>query len=327
MSIATKHLELIDDCKRDIIEGAPGGLTLFFDKEGTPGHPFVTSVDIYQHGETFTMVINYRKDKPEAKLSDVFPVEEGVEDKLAGFRFLEGLRGMPLDCVAVLVAGLYQEAYDAEMEAKFQAALELGADQAGGITLYSIMCEPGYQSSKAVADPEAFKGYLTANWNHIDKELGDWLEESDAYESGFWSDEWIDCIECGGLVRITGDSYSWRMYGKSTEDGTVCGDCLKKDIPAYLEELEGQSRTGITIDIDPAQHGYVKVNTSSFENGWHPGQTDDPKAMSKTLMLNGIHRFLWDISGVGQFDVSFDLYIHEEIKDELEKVRKLLGLE
>lgn len=321
MSIATRHLELIDDCKRDIVEGAPGGLTLHFDKEGTPGHPFVTSVDIYQNGETFTMVVNYRKDKPEAKLADVFPVEEGTEDKLAEFRFLEGLKGMPLDCVAVLVAGIYQEAYDVEMEAKLQALIETGE-----ITLYSTMCEPGYHCSAALANPEAFKGYLAANWNNIDKALGDWLEEESDYESGFWSDEWTACIECDGLVRIQPDSYSWRLYGKNTDCGTVCGDCLKKDIPAYLEELEGQSSKGITIEIDPAQHGYVKVNDSQFENGWHPGQNDDPGTMSKTLRLNGVHRFLWDISGVGQFDVRFDLYLHEEIKDDLTRVRELLGL-
>lgn len=69
----------------------------------------------------------------------------------------------------------------------------------------------------------------------------------------------------------------------------------------------------------------MKVNDSQFENGWHPGQNDDPKAMSQLLRLNGIHRFLWDVSGVGQFDVRFDLYIHEEIKDELDKARQLLA--
>ena len=81
----------------------------------------------------------------------------------------------------------------------------------------------------------------------------------------------------------------------------------------------------VGVDLDPAQHGYVKVNDSQFENGWHPGQNDDPKAMSQLLRLNGIHRFLWDVSGVGQFDVRFDLYIHEEIKDELDKARQLLA--
>ena len=325
MSIATRYLELIDDCKRDILEGAPGGLTLNFDKEGTPGHPKVVSVDLFEENGAYLMQFKVKSGVTLTSSLDVFPVEEGQEDKLAEFRRGAELRGMPLDCVATLVASLYQEAYDVEMEAKLQAALELGCDQMGGITLYSTMCEPGYRSSKAVADPEAFKGYLVANWNNIDKALGDWLEEESDYESGFWSDEWTDCIECGGLVRTQADSYSWRMYGKNTDCGTVCGDCLKKDIPAYLEELEGQSGRGITIDLDPAQHGYVKVNDSQFENGWHPGQNDDPKAMSQLLRLNGIHRFLWDVSGVGQFDVRFDLYIHEEIKDELDKARQLLA--
>ena len=326
MSSTTRHLELIDDCKRDILEGAPGGLTCSFDKEGTPGHPKVVSVDLFEENDAYIMRF---KAKPSVTITgslDVFPVEGGQEDKLAEFRRGGELRGMPLDCAAVLLAALYQEAYDAEMEAKLQAALELGSDQPGGISLYRTMCEPGYHCSTALANPEAFKGYLVANWNHVDKALGDWLEEESDYESGFWSDEWMDCSECGGLVRCQADSYSWkRYYDEAPEIGIICGDCLKKDIPGYLERLEGQSGKAMTLDLDPTKHSYVKVNDDSYENGWHPGQNDDPKAMSKLLRLNGIHRFLWNISGVGQFDVHFDLYVHETIKDELPRVRQLLA--
>ena len=319
MSITTKILELQDEVKRTLadIEVTDG-------KQVLPlvNHPLLASTTVYREDDLFTFTFE-KAGGGEAPTDEVFPKQEG-RDPIAEYRAPMALVRMPLDGAAVYLAALYREILDAKFQKMFEAALELGAEQAGGISLYPTMCEPGYQSRKAVADPEVFKGYLTANWNHIDRELGDWLEESDAYESGFWSDEWIDCIECGGLIRSSGDSYSWRMYGQTGEDGVVCGDCLKKDIPTYLERLEGRADVGITIPLDPAQHGYVKVNAAAYENGWHPGQDDDPKAMSKTLRLNGVHRFLWDISAVGQFDVHFDLYLHESIQDKLVDVRTVL---
>lgn len=201
-----------------------------------------------------------------------------------------------------------------ELEAQFQVLLE-----GGGIQESSTMCEPGYDKTK--------KGYLLANWNHIDQPLQDWLEAQDY--SLEWSDEWTTCDDCGGLMRTTHNSYGWKMYGRINEDGATCGDCLKKDLPAYLEELEGKSRAALMLDVDPTQHGYILVNHSErdrFQNGWHPGQTDDPTAMSKALRLAGIKRFLWRVPSVGQFDVDFLLYLHEDEKDTLKDARAAVGL-
>jgi hypothetical protein len=67
-----------------------------------------------------------------------------------------------------------------------------------------------------------------------------------------------------------------------------------------------------TIDnIDPEDYGYVK-QSDRYENGWHPGQNDDPKAIAKALREKGYRRFLFQVDNVGQFDLRFSVYIHQE---------------
>ena len=71
---------------------------------------------------------------------------------------------------------------------------------------------------------------------------------------------------------------------------------------------------------------YTYILESESTNRLYIGQTDDPEPMSKTLRLNGVSRFLWTIPSVSQFDLSFNLYIHESIKDSLEEIRDLLKI-
>lgn len=316
MSLVTHILEAQADAEEKL-KAIPENTLEVFPLEG---HPTLTRLEVQR--DLLAYRLTFFKGEDFVTPETVYP--EGLGEALPIYRTDCGFKDLPLEGAATLLSGLYDDIRDAKFQVLFEAALELGADQRGGIDRYLTMCEPGY----AKAD---VKGYLVANWNHVDKELGDWLEESGDYDSGHWSDEWTGCCECGGLVRTQADSYSWKAYYQNDPDcGIVCGDCLKKDIPAYLESLEGKSNNGAVLDVDPAQHGYVKVNApgrhQSFESGWHPGQNADPTEMSKTMKLNGVTRFLWFIDSVGQFDIHFSLYIHEEIKDELEKVRELLGI-
>lgn len=316
MSLVTHILEAQADAEEKL-RAIPEHATEAFPLEG---HPTLTRVEITR--DLLAFRVSFYKGDDLVTPETIYP--EGLGEALPIYRTDSGFKDLPLEGAATVLSGLYDDIRDAKFQALFEAALELGSDQHGGIDRYTVMCEPGY----AKAD---VKGYLVANWNYVDKELADWLEESGDYDSGHWSDEWSSCSECGGLIRTQADSYSWKRYYMEGPDfGFICGDCLKKDIPAYLAEFEGKSKKGITLDVDPTQHGYLRVNRegygTDFESGWHPGQNADPDEMSKTLKLNGIHRFIWMITGVGQFDVHFALYIHEEIKDELPKVRELLSI-
>ena len=204
----------------------------------------------------------------------------------------------------------------------FTAVLDAALDQ-GTIRWYDKMCEPGYAKEGAV--------YLLGNWNNHDQDFQEWLEKEKKAEL-LWEDEWDSCENCGGLIRNTHDSYSWKLYGLRHDCGGItCGDCLKKDLPAYFKLLEGKSTKAVMLDVDPTQHGYVLVNKSDrygdrFQNGWHPGQTDSPDTMSKALRLTGISRFLWRVPSVGQFDVDFVLYLHEDEKDKLQAARAAVGI-
>ena len=190
------------------------------------------------------------------------------------------------------------------------------------IGLFTHYSEPGYD------------GELIAlgNWNdvisydhttktrkvvsNLPTRVGDILEKL-----GFeleWIDKWTNCCDCGGLVRTQGDSYSWtRSYHECTGNGEVsCIDCLQADPESYLSELEGNCDTANTIsEIDPADHGYVKVNEDSYESGYYPGQHDQPQKVAKELEKMGVSRYLFNIDSVGQFESKWSVFVHESEKD------------
>ncbi len=47
----------------------------------------------------------------------------------------------------------------------------------------------------------------------------------------------------------------------------------------------------------------------TFENGWHPGQTDDPKKILAEYQAKFPDKeFLFQVPEVGQFDVMFTIW-------------------
>lgn len=138
-----------------------------------------------------------------------------------------------------------------------------------------------------------------------------------------WDDVWLICEECGKAFRCSGDSYSWTMYGAADESGCYCGDCIKADAEDYLQSLENDPRRCVGISgIDPADYGYVKLNEESYEHGLYGGQRDDPKIIAKLLRDAGVHRFLFMLDSVRQFDLDFSCYVH---KDEYDAAQGVLG--
>lgn len=182
----------------------------------------------------------------------------------------------------------------------------------------------------AYADPHqgAGKGILTANWNEFPRpgdhtfnwsakgrKFGDILERM-GYQLE-WSDQTSRCDHCGGAIQeqphCYGDTAHYAMLG---ECDTVCENCIRKDFTdEYLEGLEDNPRAAVNIaGINPANHGYVRLETG-FENGFHPGQNDNPTAIYGRLCEKYSH-ILFTIDASGQFDVRFSVWHKPEPEEQ-----------
>lgn len=182
------------------------------------------------------------------------------------------------------------------------------------------------------------KGILTANWNHFPRQAAsdshrtaegkaaqefNWSRNpkggarfQDILERmGYkleWSDQTSRCDHCYGAVLEGPDYYGDSAHAAVLGDcSLVCESCIRKDFTEeYLEGLENKSKSAVNIQgIDPAKNGYVKVE-GDFENGFHPGQTDNPKDICKRLEAQGYSRLLFVIDSAGQFDISFSVWCH-----------------
>jgi len=179
--------------------------------------------------------------------------------------------------------------------------------------------EPGYTDPKSGVIAQG-------NWNDISK----WNEATHSFDKldttpgevaaalekiGVeleWCDEWVTCCSCQKIVRCEPNSYGWMRSYWETEDGEVeCVECTQKDPTSYLEHLEGQNNSAMTIEIDLSEHGYKLVD-SKFESGLYGGQAANPKLIAKALEEQNISRFIFVIDHVGQFDMDFSVWIHEE---------------
>ena len=126
-----------------------------------------------------------------------------------------------------------------------------------------------------------------------------------------WCDEWATCDSCQRAVRTQADSYCWTRSYVDSDGEITCEDCTLEDPAEYLESLEGNARAAITLSVDPTDHGYVLAG-DNFEHGFHEGQAADPSKIAQVLEDLGISRFVFNIDSVGQFDMSFSVYVHED---------------
>jgi len=164
-----------------------------------------------------------------------------------------------------------------------------------------IQWAPAY-GERGYSDPE--KAILFGNWNYFSNDVQRMLERY-GYELE-WEDEWTTCSDCGKALRTSADSYGWQpSYFWASDCEMVCIDCL--DVESYLESLEDNPRKALNDHISPEDYGYIKLE-GDFENGFHPGQNDKPTDIYKRLHAAGHKRLLFNIDGVGQFDISFSIW-------------------
>ena len=125
-----------------------------------------------------------------------------------------------------------------------------------------------------------------------------------------WSDCVDTCDDCNKLLNTNPHSYGWQPRYVCSEYGTCCLECL--DPVQHLEGLEGQpNRANNVPDVDPTEHGYFLFE-EGLEHGWHPGQDASPEVIAKAMRKRGIERFLFHIDDIGQFDMKFSVYVHED---------------
>lgn len=188
-----------------------------------------------------------------------------------------------------------------------------GEEYGDGVTVTNVgtgYAEPGYASDAM---------WVTGDWNG---ETGSALFtalEGIGVECE-WLDEWTECQECFRLVRTAANSYGWQASYAWLEDcGPTCHECLVKYGDDALADYLNDAHKAITW-CGPdhlATLGFVRYGEDEYENGWHPGQTDDPAAITATIRETmPEHDIVFLIDSVGQFDMRFSAYVRPARDDD-----------
>lgn len=215
-----------------------------------------------------------------------------------------------------------------------------GESYGDGYTVTNIIigyAERGYGDNESVIvlgdwNPRNVPGATGDRWNSTDPavtmpvRLARSLERVGA--SIEWSDEWYQCGNCYRAVRATGDSYSWRPYFTMVDGEITCADCLRDMGDDALTEHVNNPHSCVTwCDASHVESlGYVKWEAGdehTYENGWHPGQTDDPQAIYDAIVAqydDGTDKpapdvvFFLDESS--QFYIRFSAYVRDARESE-----------
>lgn len=122
-----------------------------------------------------------------------------------------------------------------------------------------------------------------------------------------WCDMVSTCHDCGRVIQTEPDCYSWQPEFEIGDGAIVCTDCV--DPEEYLSRLADDHGFNSIGSIDPSEHGYVRLNESPYESGWHPGQTDDPRKVEKQLTGLGLKRFLFHKDEQSQFYSTWSVFV------------------
>ncbi len=192
--------------------------------------------------------------------------------------------------------------------------------------------EPGYGSISG-NDVVVF-----GNWNdkqtylppRDDESVGEWVTDSTLPSrlartlerigaEVEWYDEWYECQGCYRAVRATGDSYMWKPSYSMTDGEILCHDCLRDCGMDGLSAYINNASTAVTWADGTylESFGFVKHapgDPQTYENGWFPGQDDNPETILAELMDGHDDNDRWVvflIDSVGQFDMHFSAYVYD----------------
>ena len=158
--------------------------------------------------------------------------------------------------------------------------------------------EPGYSLNGQ-------DGILLANWNNVDSQLADVLEEHFNLE---WSDEWIGIN--GKAYRTQPDCYLWKPSYICHNGELLTAEDLQYDAELICEIFADDYNTAITFDIDLARLGFDMVDTG-YENGWYEGQNANPEyIMQNAKRENPDQVYVFTLDKTGQFDMGFSIWAY-----------------
>lgn len=137
----------------------------------------------------------------------------------------------------------------------------------------------------------------------------------------FWLDEWTRCDECYRAIRTEADSYRWKpSYAWQSECERVCRECLLADIGSaidagnYINNADNAVTWTNLATLE--QNGWTQWapnDPHEYQNGWHPGQDDDPRDVLATILADDpTAEVVFLISDVGQFDLRFVALTRDE---------------
>lgn len=182
------------------------------------------------------------------------------------------------------------------------------------------IAEPGYGTDETVwvlgnwntkrwlSPEERSAGVKLTNEESLPARLAEALERRVPGVELHWLDEWTSCEDCARIFRTQPDSYGWLMYGAFTDNGIFCADHLSFDDIA--ESYINEPSRALTFPLNLEDEGF-SLYGARYENGWHPGQNDEPEAIL-TEALRHWREGIFKISSSGQFDIEFELWVRGE---------------
>lgn len=175
-----------------------------------------------------------------------------------------------------------------------------------GCTQYaSDYGEPGYGLAKDK------HGILFDNWNSYPKYA---LELLGHYYELEWEDEWAVLANCKAY-RTKADSYGWEssIYMSDGWSEYFTWEEIANEPQLIEDDFVNVPNKALPSNFPEApllEMGFKKQG-SEFANGWYPGQTDDPKDIQKHYISQN-HDVLFQLNGVGQFDIHFVVWIRPQ---------------
>lgn len=186
--------------------------------------------------------------------------------------------------------------------------------EGGGQNTWKI--DLSHYSEYANNDSCGEKGILSGDWNNVSRDVQNLLERA-GYTLD-WCDAVCSCGGCGKAIQTQPSHYGWKPEYVVGDGDILCESCVEDDPEDMLADLRGNADKALTLDnIDLSEHGYARVERT-FENGWHGGQDDSPRAIAKWLREHGIEDFVFEIDSVGQFDMRFSVWVREEDAEKAE---------
>lgn len=169
--------------------------------------------------------------------------------------------------------------------------------------------------------------WVTGNWNSVDR----WNYETKERE--FVSDvperlakalerigveiEWLDentpCGNCYRLIRTEPDSYHWKAEYVISDGEITCAECIRENLEDYIELFVNDADKCITFvsDSELEEIGFERYNDHEYENGWHPGQTDNPHKIYEEIRerVSDETEIVFYLDEKSQFYIRFSAFV------------------